>query len=262
MSAGIEKKSEKYTSRKTRSNYKLLHDELEDNTTVPAGVEVPPQPAGNTGTELAGLLKEATSNFEKMMDKAVKTLVDSVKKVERALEFEGLRINDLEKKNVELESRLEKMEKAYETLVQKDRSRDSENNKADRLSRKNNLRVVGVEEAKDEEDCLKLVEDMLKTKFHMAVKVEKAIRTGKRGDKPRHIIVKTHAYDDKVNILKKSREALKTEKYYLTNDLTRMDLEVKRKHRKEVEELYQKGTKLRFYAGQWRNEKGVPYFTS
>ena len=275
MSGGNPKKNGKISTMKTRSSYNILNDELADSAAAPAGLEINSEPANNkdslpptSGMELAGYLKEATSNFQKILDNAVKSLIDSVKKVERALEFEGLRINELEKKNVELESRLEKMEKAYEHLAQRVGSHDSEVNKKERLSRRNNFRIVGVNEPKDgkTEDCAKFVEDILKTKFKMDIKVERADRAGKRGDKPRdkprHIIVKTNLYDEKVAIMKNARDALKDDPFYFVNDLTKQDLEQKKKHKKEVQDLYAKGTKLRFYAGQWRGNGGVPYFTA
>ena len=74
--------------------------------------------------------------------------------------------------------------------------------------------------------------------------------------------MKTSSYDEKVAIMKSAREALKEDPFYFVNDLTKRDLEQKRKYKKEVQDLYSKGTKLRFYAGQWRGNGGVPYFTA
>ena len=214
-------------------------------------------------TALAKYLKEAMRTFQSMLDKAVKSVVESVKRVEQALEFEGQRINDLEKKNKELERRLEKMEGAYENIQQKLVQQEMEVNKAERFSRRNNCRIVGMPEPTDDsgqEDCIMIVEDILKTKFKANIKVERAHRDGKKGDRPRHIIFKTLSYREKVEIMKGARQALSGEKFYITDDLTRQDLERKRKHSKEVQELYKKGTKLRFYAGQWRSSGGAPYF--
>ena len=75
-------------------------------------------------------------------------------------------------------------------------------------------------------------------------------------------MVKTSTYDEKISILKAAREALKDDAFYFINDLTKHDLEQKRKHKKEVQDLYARGTKLRFYAGHWRGDGGAPYFTS
>ena len=44
--------------------------------------------------------------------------------------------------------------------------------------------------------------------------------------------------------------------------MTKRDLEEKKKYAKEVQELYKKGTKLRFNAGHWRGNGGVPCFSA
>ena len=270
MSGRSQKKIVKKTTKNTRGSYSILNDELHDAAATPTGTDDQADPANNlgslpsSGVELADYLKAATSNFEKVMDEAVQSLIESVRKVERALEFEGQRINELEKKNAELEFRLGRMEKSFTDLAQRVGSHDSDVNKAERSSRRNNFRVIGIQESMDVglEDCAQIVEDIIKTKFKLEVKVERALREGRKGDNPRHIIVKTSSYDEKVAIMKSAREALKEDPFYFVNDLTKRDLEQKRKHKKEVQDLYSKGTKLRFYAGQWRGNGGVPYFTA
>ena len=94
----------------------------------------------------------------------------------------------------------------------------------------------------------------------MPIKVERAHRDGKKVEKPRHILVKLLSYREKAEIMKKAREVLKNEKCYIVDDLTRADLAEKKKYKKEVQDLFAKGTKLRFYAGAWRGNGGVPYF--
>ena len=81
----------------------------------------------------------------------------------------------------------------------------------------------------------------------------------KKEGKPRHILIKLLSYRDKVDIMKRAREATKDENYFFTDDLTKEDLQEKMKWSKYVQELYHKDTKLRFYAGKWRLLNGVPY---
>ena len=215
------------------------------------------------GSTAAQYLKAASLNFERMMKEAVGSMMESIQRVERALEFEGLRINDLEKKNKALETRLSKMEAAFGEMEHRVQLHDMEANTNDRTARRNNFRVVGIPElADDKEDCGKVVSDILRSKFKMNIQVERAHRDGRRGDRPRHILVKTLSYQEKVAIMKEAREALREQKYYIVDDMTRKDLESKKKHAKKVQDLYQKGTKLRFYAGQWRGDGGAPYFTA
>ena len=156
------------------------------------------------------------------------------------------------------------MEKTCMQLQQKEVHQKAEMNTVECFSRRNNCRLVGIPEppSKREDDCIQVVENILKDKFTSNIKVERAHRDGKRGDRPRHIIFKTLSYREKVDIMKSARHSLQGEKFYLTDDMTMHDLEGKKKHAKEVQELYTKGTKLRFYAGQWRGNGGVPYLSA
>ena len=51
--------------------------------------------------------------------------------------------------------------------------------------------------------------------------------------------------------------------YRIAEDLTKVDLEEKKKWREEVAELYAKGDKLRFSGGLWRDRLGkkAPFYT-
>ena len=59
--------------------------------------------------------------------------------------------------------------------------------------------------------------------------------------------------------MKNARKNLAKEPFYVIDDLTKCDLEEKKKWGKEVKELYGQGTKLRFFAGKWRQNNGIPY---
>ena len=94
----------------------------------------------------------------------------------------------------------------------------------------------------------------------MNCRVERAHRDGRRfDDKPRHILFKLLSYRQKVDVMRRAREVLKDEAYFFVDDLTPSDLQEKQKHVKKVQELYQQGTKLRFFAGKWRGAGGAPH---
>ncbi|XP_071483932.1 protein SpAN-like [Diadema antillarum] len=78
----------------------------------------------------------------------------------------------------------------------------------------------------------------------MDIKVERAHRDGKRGEKPRHILVKVLSYREKVDIMKNARKKLDKENFYITDDLTRADLDEKRRWSKQVQHLYAQGEVL------------------
>ena len=112
----------------------------------------------------------------------------------------------------------------------------------------------------DSEDCIKIAETKLREYFGINSKVERAHRDGRKVvGKPRHLLVKLLSYRDKVEVMATARDVLKNENFFIVDDLTKADLNEKRKWASEVKELYKKGTKLRFYAGRWRLRGGVAY---
>ena len=105
-----------------------------------------------------------------------------------------------------------------------------------------------------------ITEDILRRKFNINSKVERAHRDGRRNEtKPRHMLIKLLSYRDKVEVMRSARDALKNDRYFITDDLTPFDLQEKQKWVKQVQELYKAGTKMRFYAGKWRQLGGNPY---
>ena len=110
------------------------------------------------------------------------------------------------------------------------------------------------------EDCIVIVEEKLRVHFGIQSKVERAHRDGKRVEgRPRHIIVKLLSYRDKVEVMKKARDVLKNERFFIIDDLTSADLQEKRKWSKQVQALYAAGTRMRFYAGKWRVRGGEAF---
>ena len=225
-------------------------------------VSVSTDTTGSENTELttqalAEYFKAATANFEHMIKKAVDSLLESVQKVENKLEFPNWRTGEEERqscggKTKEIEEEIENMKITLSRHT-------SDANKVERFSRRNNFRIVGIPEAKgnEREDGPKLVENVIRENFGMDIKVERAHRDGKKADRPRHILVKMLSYRDKVDIIEKC--AKKPWEQTILHDLTKADLEEKKKWRKEVKELYSNGTKLRFFAGKWRTSNGIPH---
>ncbi|XP_072164898.1 uncharacterized protein [Diadema setosum] len=227
-----------------------LHDKRDD-VTSPEGI--------------ARYFHEATEKFERMIKKAVDSLIENIKQVEthlgQAIEFESRRVTEVENRNLQLEKRMGELEKEVSTLRSEVERHNSAINKSERFSRRNNIRIVGIPESTNaDEDCTALVENITKEKFGLDIKVERAHRDGKASkDRPRHILFKTLSYREKVDIMKNQRLKLAKEAYFMTDDLTADDLAEKRKWSTAVQELYKNGVKLRFFAGKWRNRTGVPH---
>ena len=194
------------------------------------------------------------------------TLLENVRvetELGKVIEFQSSRIDELEKKNKALDKKTENMEKEINLLREKVLHLEGDINKGERFSRRNNFRIVGVKEAENpsQEDCVSIAEGILRDKFGLAVRVERAHRDGaKRDNRPRHILVKTLSYRDKLQVIKGAREKLKNAGFFLVDDLTKKDLDEKRKWAEKVKSLYNSGMKLRFYAGTlWRGNGGEPH---
>ena len=171
----------------------------------------------------------------------------------RALEFESKRINDLEKRIQELEKLVPLIKKSHKQLAD-----HSENlNKLERFSRRNNVRIIGHPQV-PKEDCLAIVSKILHDNFNMSdIKLERAHRDGpKTSDRPQHLLVKFNCYQDKVKVLRSQRQVIADSPFFCVEDLTRQDLQEKRRWSPQVNKAYQEGKRHRFVAGKWRDSTG------
>ena len=131
-------------------------------------------------------------------------------------------------------------------------------NKAERNSRRNNFRIIGVME-KQKENVFEWTMKLLVDKFgFVEPQIERAHRDGKKLEgQPRHILVKMLRYKDKTMILKQARGTLQGAPFHICDDLTKPDLDEKRKWKTQVQEAYKRGLRYRFYSGKWRTLQGA-----
>ena len=202
-------------------------------------------------------LQAATDRFEKMLQKSIDKIVKKLESVEdnlaASLEFERNRIDGLYQHQQRVETELAELQVEVCKLRDEVTAQKEAANKNERFSRRNNIRLVGIAETSptSKEDTIKIVEEIISTKFSITTKVERAHRDGMKKDgKPRHILVKLLSYREKVDIMKKCRDVLKSEVYFIADDLSKVDLQEKMKWSKNVQSLYQNGVKLRFFAGK------------
>ena len=217
-------------------------------------------------TNLAAFFKDATERFERMIRASVDSFISKLDELkvgmEASLEFERQRVNEMKTKQDTMDARMKEMEKEITELKSKVEKQSIDANKNERFSRRNNVRLVGIPEPQEgqREECILIAEDILRRKFNINSKVERAHRDGRRNEtKPRHMLIKLLSYRDKVEVMRSARDALKNDRYFITDDLTPFDLQEKQKWVKQVQELYKAGTKMRFYAGKWRQLGGNPY---
>ena len=206
------------------------------------------------------------ASLEKILagQEQLKKELDSFKKdITQSVEFQGEEISDLKDKTDKMATHLNNVSQNITTHDKHIEKLYEEQNKSERFSRRNNLRIVGYPESEGE-NVRETVQHILITKFGFEdIEIERAQRDGKvrhysgpNKGKPRHILIKFLRYGDKVKILKSWRQCLSGESYRVTDDLTRVDLEEKQKWREEVAELYKRGIKLRFIGGMWRDSAG------
>ena len=233
-------------------------------------------------------LERSRSSFEEMVQASLQSIMEgqrSMKKdfdhfksdIIKAVEFQNEEIKELQTDAVSMRSDIKEMkvslDNAWDSIFGHREQVDSiweGVNKVERHSRRSNIRIIGVKES-DEENVEKIVQEIFSTKFaRNDIEVERAHRDGRKiranaksnPPRPRHILVKVLRYKDKTDIMRRRRDCLNGEQYHIVEDLTAVDLEDKQRWAEKVRELYQRGTKLRFVGGVWRDRSGkkAPFY--
>ena len=128
-----------------------------------------------------------------------------------------------------------------------------------RLSRKNNIRILGMRFSTNE-NCISKSTEYSSNLLQRDVKNEQAHRDGRAPTgKDRHILVRCSFYQDKCDILKTAKASFRRSNTYIIEDLTPLDQKEKQKWSANVSKLYKDGVKLRFRNGKWRQADGAPY---
>ena len=190
------------------------------------------------------------------LDAAIENITVELKNIRKefakALEEHSKLISSLRKDNDSLSKKVKDLEKRQEGYEQ-------QLNKQERISRRSNFRLVGVKQ-EPTEDCLKIAADILTELGLPNPQIERAHRDGRSvPGRDRHLLVKMSFFQDKVKVMKEARRALAGKGFYIIDDLTKLDLQEKRRWKTQVNELYQQGTRLRFSGGCWRGPEGKPY---
>ncbi|KAJ8025020.1 hypothetical protein HOLleu_35107 [Holothuria leucospilota] len=202
-------------------------------------------------------VEDLTSKFSKILERAMRKISQDLKdlddEVRGVIDNHTKQIKDLQTKNKRLAERVSTLEEKIQDLHREKESHADQINKQERFSRRNNLRIVGFK-TEAEENPIEIAKEVFTKAGVENCRIERAHRDGRVVEgRNRHILVKVSFYMDKVTLLRNSRSHLSQEGYYLTDDLTLIDLKEKRKYSREVAELYRSGTKLRFFGGRWRS---------
>ena len=117
---------------------------------------------------------------------------------------------------------------------------ESDANKNECSSMRNNIRLVGIPEPLEgrHDDCIQIAVNIIRTHFDIESRDERAHRDGKKvEDRLRHVLMKLLSYRDKVNLMRKHRKALKDKNFFIMDDHTPVDLREKQKRSKNVRDL-------------------------
>ena len=123
-------------------------------------------------------------------------------------------------------------------------------NQLDRKQRERNLRLIGVQERYGE-DCRRIVGQIVFDELNVDTPIETAYRTGRRSDgPPRHIIFQVGSLQDKIDILKRQRKALRSAGYFIVDDLTQKDYVKKRAFKDQIDTARRQGKRWQFRNGR------------
>lgn len=177
------------------------------------------------------------------------------------MEFQSKRIDDLEAAMQCNDKSMEELSRKVKSTEHSLQAAYAEINKLERMSKRNNFRIVGIPPVPNE-NCEDIFLSTVLPNFENppVIQVERCHRDGRdRPERPAHILVRCLSYKDKVYIMKFCRKALAGQSYFIVDDLTRTDLLEKRKFANQVRDLYNQGVKLRFSGGKWRCSDGKPH---
>ena len=185
------------------------------------------------------------------MRSEIRSLRSEVDELKESVKFTSAKYEELKEKSQKVESKLEvdmravyrQIEGLSENLRQGLEVIEDKNEYLENQSRRNNIRILGVEETEDEkswDDTEKVVKDLLKKKLNILgeVYIERAHRVGKktkagrhlgnasqsREQKPRPIIAKISSWKVKENILREARRK-RPEDIMFLHDLSKRTLE-------------------------------------
>lgn len=218
-----------------------------------------PDIESDTDNEEESELKEYIQTLEGSIDTILKELKVIQSDLVAAKRNHLKEIAQMRERNKAIEGKCDSMELRITELEQSRDKHTEDINKQERMSRRNNLRIVGYKTLKDE-NCIEIAKEVFSKVGIEDCKIERAHRDGRIVEgKARHILVKCSFFTDKLHIIRNARKDLEPDPFYIIEDLTKKDLQEKRKWVSKARELYEQGTRVYFLAGCWRGVGGKPY---
>jgi hypothetical protein len=151
----------------------------------------------------------------------------------------------------ELEQRVNSLEQKeqIENTGRLDRLED-QMNYMERKQREKNIRLIGIAESRSE-NCYNIVTDIISNELGVPVNVDVAHRTGRKDDQyPRHIIFRVSSMQEKMDVLRAQKQALKHKAYFFVEDLSKKDYNTKRALKPVIIKAREEGKRWRFRDGK------------
>ena len=177
------------------------------------------------------------------LEENVKDNKDNILEIEKSLNFQGNRMDDIEKDNTEI-NRLQALhEEEIVKMTEKLNELESKANKLERYTRSFNVRFLNIEET-DKEDCRakagKLIEEHLQIPASSIEHAHRAVHKPSSG--PRHLIAWFPDRDVRKQLFVLARSEPRPP-FRVIDDLTEIDLKEKRRVAPAMDLLYRQGKK-------------------
>lgn len=224
-SVGIKKRSQ--ASSQQSLGQSLTQHQCDESDSDVEALQI--EAVSSLATKINGLKSRMVKEFESLQQEFSKTIDDLRQSVE-----------EIKAENTALKQRCSSLENRLKILEDNRLSHSQLINKNERFSRRNNIRIVGFT-TQDGENCLEIAKKVLNEVGIQDCRLERAHRDGRSvPNRDRHILVKLSYYQDKVTTFKHAREALSNNRYYIIDNLTKIDLAGERKRKSEVQDLRNK----------------------
>ncbi|MBY0580426.1 MAG: hypothetical protein K2P53_01905 [Rickettsiales bacterium] len=175
--------------------------------------------------------KETFINFQDKIDRLEKDVQD----LKRGLNFNGdqleTKVSKVEKKFEEIKASLIGIKSFQGKLVSESTENKRKTIDLEDRNRRNNLRIIGVEEVPNEtnEDVVNKLKTLIKVDLQInePIIIERAHRVGKFENKPRTIVCKLLNWQEKESILAKAKN-LKGKNVYINEDFSEETMRIRK----------------------------------
>lgn len=191
------------------------------------------------------LLQQILQNQEKSQS-CLTNLETRMSALESSIRSQGNALQQLEQRIVTLESNPSQCQTSYPNEVSQ---LVEQVNRIERKQRERNVRLIGLQEQHGE-NCKAIVESIIRGELRLNAYVEVAHRTGRKTDRPRHVIFRLSSVQEKIDVLKAQRHSTLRSNIHFIEDLTHKDYETKKAFRPQIMKARSENKRWQFRNGE------------